>query len=128
MASGESSYPQDWLRIAERDLTRVARSLRDEDPAAGGYFLQQAVEKLLKAFLLSKGWRLRRIHDLEALLDDAVKYDVRFEEYRSLCQQATGYYLVERYPLGSGASPSVGEVREALGVALRLADQVRGFV
>lgn len=116
------------MRLAERDLARVERSVRDEDPAAGGYFLQQAVEKLLKAFLLSKGWRLRRIHDLEALLDDAVQYDTPLERFRLLCQQATGYYLVERYPISGAATPSAGEVREALGTALLLAERVRAVI
>lgn len=64
MPPEESSYPRDWFVIAERDLGRVDRCLRDRDAEAAGFFLQQALEKFLKAFLLSKGWRLRRIHDL----------------------------------------------------------------
>jgi len=77
MPPRESRYPKDWLAFAEKDLARVKRSLHDKDPELAAFCLQQAVEKFLKAFLLSKGWKLRRIHDLEALLDDAMAHDLR---------------------------------------------------
>ena len=43
------------------------------DPDAAGFYLQQAMEKYLKAFLLSKKWKLKRTHDLEVLLNEAVQ-------------------------------------------------------
>ena len=98
MPHRESRYPADWLRIAERDLARVDHLLDVQDPEAAGFFLQQAVEKFLKAFLLSKGWELQRIHDLETLLNAALTYDPSLESFRSACQKITGFYLVERYP------------------------------
>jgi HEPN domain-containing protein len=64
-----------------------------------GFCLQQAVEKFLKAFLLSHGWPLRRIHDLGALLDEAIIYNASFEDFRAVCQKITAFYFVERYPL-----------------------------
>jgi HEPN domain-containing protein len=48
MRPEESGYPTDWLRIAERDLSRVNRCLRDSDPEAAGFFLQQTLEKFTK--------------------------------------------------------------------------------
>ena len=124
MPPEESTYPRDWLAIAERDLSRVDRCLRDRDPEAAGFFLQQALEKFLKAFLLSKGWRLRRIHDLEALLDDVVEYDGHFETFRLVCQRVTGYYLVERYPLPGVSPPGEDEVNEALETARDLVSKI----
>ncbi len=59
----ESLYPNDWLRIAEKDWQRAHQLLDEHDPELAGFCLQQAVEKYLKAFLLSKKWQLRRIHD-----------------------------------------------------------------
>jgi HEPN domain-containing protein len=55
MPRRESRYPNDWLALAEKDLQRVTRSLRDKDPELAAFCLQQAVEKFLKAYLLSKG-------------------------------------------------------------------------
>lgn len=67
MQPRDSLYPADWLRIAEKDFQRVSSLLGIDDPEAAGFYLQQAVEKFLKAFLLSKGWRLQRTRDLEVL-------------------------------------------------------------
>ncbi len=83
----ESLYPSDWLHIAEKDLKRVSSLLEDDDVEMAGFCLQQAIEKFLKAFLLSNGWRLKRIHHLETILDDAVVYDPSLEEFREACQK-----------------------------------------
>lgn len=56
--SEDSLYPPDWIRIAEKDWERTKRMLEDEDPEAAGFFLQQSLEKYLKAFLLQQGWQL----------------------------------------------------------------------
>jgi HEPN domain-containing protein len=93
MPPEESRYAADWLRIAERDLRRVELLLDAGDPEAAGFFLQQAVEKFLNAFLLSKGWQLQRIHDLEALLNRALRYLPTIEQFRAICQQITGFYV-----------------------------------
>ncbi len=121
MPPEESRYPTDWIRIAKKDLSRVERALRDGDPELAGFCLQQAVEKFLKAFLLAKGGRLRRIHDLEALLDEAVTHDPALEQFRDACQKITKYYMLERYPLPVGFELTGEEVRTSL-------DAVRDFV
>ena len=125
MPPKESRYPKDWLALAEKDLARVKRSLRDKDPELAGFCLQQAVEKFLKAFLLSKGWRLRRIHDLEALLDDATAYDPALDQFRSVCQKITNYYTVERYPLAVETELTGEEVRASLEAADQLINMIR---
>jgi HEPN domain-containing protein len=121
MAREESLYPADWLRIAEKDLARAKHLLDIQDAEAAGFFLQQAVEKFLKAFLLSKGWKLERIHDLEALLNAALAYDPPMEQFRPACQKITGFYFVERYPFIIEASLTEDDVRSAL-------DQVSGLI
>lgn len=55
MQPEESLYPAHWLRIAEKDWKRVAWLLDAGDAELAGLCLQQALEKFLKAFLLSKG-------------------------------------------------------------------------
>ena len=66
MPPDESAYPADWARIARKDLSRVRKLLDVDHPDAAGFYLQQAMEKYLKAFLLSKKWKLKRTHDLDA--------------------------------------------------------------
>ncbi len=111
MPPEESSYPAHWLAIAEKDLVRVDRLLDVKDPEGAGFHLQQAVEKFLKAFLLSQGWQLRRIHSLDALLDDTLPHDSSLEDYRAVCQKITAYYFLERYPVAMDISLTVEEVR-----------------
>ena len=124
----ESAYPADWLRIGERDLRRVSLMLDAQDPAAAGFFLQQAVEKFLKAFLLSKGWELQRIHDLEALLNVALVYDPSLEPYRAACQKVTGFYLLERYTLLIEAGLTEGDVADSLAQVRPLIARLRAEV
>ena len=125
MRPDESIYPADWLRIPERDRDRVERALRDGDAELAGFCLQQAVEKFLKAFLFARGWRLRRIHDLEALLDDAVAHDASLEQFRAACQEATKYYMLERYPFAGASGLAEREVRDSFDSLKGLMDMLR---
>jgi HEPN domain-containing protein len=125
MPGKESLYPQDWFDRAQKDLERVERLLLTaEDLPDAGFHLQQALEKYLKGFLLSKGWKLRRIHDLEELLDDATKYRADFEEFRGLCQQTTEYYVEERYPFIAPSQLTKEEMEDSLKQARRLIKRV----
>ena len=125
MPHEESLYPADWVRIAEKDLRRVDRLLDKHDPELAGFCLQQAVEKFLKAFLLSKGWRLRRIHNLDALLDDAITYDASLEEFRSVCQKISAFYFVERYPFLVETGITEQDVRASFEEVTDLVKRVR---
>ena len=94
-----SIYPDDWINVAKKDWHRMAVLLEDGDPDGAAFFLQQSLEKYLKAFLLGKGWKLRKIHELDTLLDFATEFDAGLEEFRELCERVSGYYYTERYPM-----------------------------
>lgn len=125
MPREESRYPEDWLRLAEKDLGRVERALRDDDPELAGFCLQQAVEKFLKAFLLAHGWKLQRIHDLGRLLDEARSYDPELTRFRPACQQITDFYVIERYPLLASVGPTSEDVRHLLEAVRDLIGRIR---
>ena len=100
MKSQENSQvPEDWKRIARTDWERVKRNLRDKDAIAAGFFLQQCLEKFLKAFLVTHDWKVKKIHKLDTLLDHHVEYNPGLEAFYELCERITGYYLADRYPL-----------------------------
>ena len=65
-----SSVAEEWVQIARKDWRRAERNLKVRDAEAAGFFLQQSLEKYLKAFLLKRDWKLRKIHELDALLDE----------------------------------------------------------
>jgi HEPN domain-containing protein len=126
-ARRESLYPLDWLAKSQQDFRRVKARLDEGDTEDAAFHLQQSVEKCLKAYLLFKGWKLKKIHDLEALLDETVKYDKSLEQFRGLCQQVTGYYLIERYPM-VGESPSSEEIAGAYKHTNKLMKKIRNVV
>ena len=98
MPSKESFIPRDWFGKGERDI-RAARILLNEDEnELAAFHLQQAIEKYLKGYLLSRGWKLRRTHDLIDLLNEAVIQDKELEDFRFLCEKVTEHYIEERYP------------------------------
>lgn len=125
MPHEDSHYPDAWFAIAERDLHRVKRALADDDPELAGYCLQQSVEKFLKGFLLSRGWKLRRIHDLVALLDDSLVYEPSLAQFRPFCEIITDYYLPMRYPFAQDDLPSGDEVEASLKAISDLIEQIQ---
>lgn len=111
MKNKESLLPKDWFHKGDLDMRRSEILLENDDPEGAAFHLQQALEKYLKGYLISNGWKLERIHDLEDLLDYAVDYNKAFEDYRSLCQEVTEYYFEERYPFLISSGLSKDEVR-----------------
>lgn len=126
MPREESLIPDDWLEFAEDDLTRVATLLREHDPRGAGFHLQQALEKFLKAFLLSRGWQLVRTHDLEALLNEAANHDPSLDRFRAPCQTIAGYYFVNRYPFVPVPALTEGDIRQSLAEVEGLIRTLRG--
>ncbi len=123
-----TQYPEEWLNIAEKDLKRVDILLEAHDSEAAGFFLQQAIEKFLKAFLLAHEWKLERIHDLEALLNAALKVDPSLEKYRSACEIISAFYLTERYPTFFETTPTEEKVRSLLEETQGLIQGLRGAI
>jgi len=109
-----ASVADEWILIARKDWRRAERNLKDQDSEAAGFFLQQSLEKYLKAFLLKHDWKLRKIHELDALLDEASKHQQELESCRDLCERVSGYYFAERYPPLSDFELSVADIRKDL--------------
>jgi len=110
----DSSYPDDWRQIAEKDWHRVHYLLDFSDYDLAGFCLQQAVEKYLKAYLLSQGWALRRIHHLGALIEDAMVYAPELAAYQSACLKITAYYFVDRYPMMTHSGITEEDIRTSI--------------
>lgn len=120
MSAKESRYAEDWFRKGDADLRSVLRLLEGEDIDIAAFHLQQAIEKYLKGFLLGKGWKLRRIHELEVLLNEAIAFDKTLERFRELCTSATEYYLFERYPYDEASSVTKGDLQKQVKEAKEL--------
>lgn len=89
----------EWFEKGKRDLEAAGLILRyrgHPDPAA--MLLQQAMEKYLKGFLIGKGWKLVKTHNLKYLLDECIKHNPEFGRYYDLGIKLTKYYIDEKYP------------------------------
>ena len=106
---------QDGFSHGNDDLRTVQVSLpAGGPPATAAFLLQQAAEKFLKGYLISKGWRLRKTHSLVILLDEAIKYEISFRDFLDLARQLTAYYVESRYPADTPTIYSKDEIAEAL--------------
>jgi tetratricopeptide (TPR) repeat protein len=95
-----ASVADEWMQIARKDWRRAERNLKDRDPEAAGFFLQQSLEKYLKAFLLKHNWKLRKIHELDALLDEASKFQH---------DQVPIHWQIKDKPDGYAVNPEFGK-------------------
>jgi len=93
--------PEDWLRSARVRLGSADRLFPFEGVSESVVeLLQEATERFLKAYLIAKGWRLRKIHDLGALIAEAARLDVRFEEFLDFADELTDHFWAMHYPGG----------------------------
>jgi HEPN domain-containing protein len=116
---GRRRLVDDWHRFAGEDLS-AARQLM-----VSGMFhhqacllCQQSTEKYLKAYLLSKGWRLVKTHELSALVAVCCTHDNGFEDLYSSCELLNKYVVAGRYPGDLPfESTTSGDVKQAIDAA-----------
>ena len=97
----DENNPLDWLRSAQ---TRLHSSdlLYPIEGANESVIelLQEATERFLKAYLIERGWKLRKIHDLGALVAEAVNLDPKFSDFEDFADNLTDQFWAQHYPGG----------------------------
>jgi len=114
-----------WLMIAESDLITAKKISKDKIlNAVACYHCQQAVEKLLKAFLVSKNKEFEKTHNISKLIDLTIEIDKGFSELIEKGIHKLSIYATElRYPDGF-YTPTNKETKEAI----EKAEFVKDFV
>lgn len=90
----------EWLGKARSDYLFAEASLRE----FSGFYSQicilchDAVEKYLKAVLVSNGHRPERIHDLLAILHTCAELDHTLLDFSPHCAILNDYYIPLKYP------------------------------
>jgi len=127
MTNIESPIPREWYVIGNRELSAAKILLAEHGSylSISGMLLQQALEKYLKGYLLSKGWKLVHIHDLGRLLKDLVDHEPDFQEFAEACLRITDFYLEDRYPLGAAKPIEKAELEALAAQAEDLIDRIR---
>ncbi|MBI3761746.1 MAG: HEPN domain-containing protein [Chloroflexi bacterium] len=92
--------PGEWLRFAEENLGVARREMTYERPAYHTvcFLHHSAAEKYLKAYLISRGWTLKKTHDLLELLDLCEEYDPAFDSLVGDGSILNEYSVTGRYP------------------------------
>jgi HEPN domain-containing protein len=111
----------EWLNRGAHDIS-AARLLFENNHYTDtiAYHIHQAMEKYLKGFLLFQGWKLKKIHDLEELLTEALEFQGDFSIYLDFARKVTAYYIEDRYPPG----PPQDYPRDEIGKDLEMAEEL----
>ncbi len=126
MPEVEPPPPADWFAQGDMDIQAAGILLAQDGPLpVVAFHVQQAVEKYLKGFLISTGWPLRRIHDVEILVQEAIALDADFTSFLAPCQRITEYYIETRYPLGIHTLLKPETVKTDLETARALSELIR---
>ncbi len=118
--------PRTWIAKAENDILNIRNNMSAERVPRDTvcFHAQQAAEKMLKAFVVSRGQTVGRTHNLEALLAEAVAAGGALGVLEADCQLLTPYAVMLRYP-GAADEPSEQEGRQAVAAAERIYKRVR---
>ena len=115
-----------WLVKAEEDRLCIRNEMNAVQKPWGVicFHCQQAAEKYLKSFLVWRGVKPERTHDLAQLVDACAQLDATFARLRSACVKLSDFAVDVRYP---GVSVEVEEqmAREAVEVAEQVCNAIR---
>ena len=121
----DENNPRDWLRSARSRLGSADLLHANEGVTESVIeLLQEAAERFLKAYLIDQGWQLRRIHDLGALVAEAVHFDPRFAAFEDPADNLTDQFWAQHYPGGdtTGVGGDFPELRRSVGELVDLVE------
>ena len=92
---------KEWMEFAEMDFLTAKHLYEHMYPKPLEiicYHCQQAIEKLLKGVLISRGVAIKKTHDLGLLAEMLQEYAEVDEKYLEMCDDLTPYGVKIRYP------------------------------
>ena len=118
--------PGDWFysgsdRLRVADLAWAQEGLTQ----SGIELLQEAVERYLKGYLVAKNCALKKTHDLDVLLIEAMRYDSRFNQFQNLADELTRDFFAQHYPGGdwNDIGKNYKDLRNQTGAMIDLIEQ-----
>lgn len=116
---------KDWFEMGDKDF-RGAKILYEYHGDYGLvlFHLQQAVEKYLKGYLISKTGLLQDGHSLIKLCKKAAIHDAEFKKFIKDCAFLSGYYIETIYP---AEDPLIAEGDEVV-EGLRITEEIIEFI
>jgi len=127
--ANRTKLAKEWLARGNSDMQTARLAFEAGAPTCTiAVLLQQSAEKHVKGYLISRGWPLRKTHDLRELVKRAVEYDASFSQYLDMARLLTAYYLEDRYPPGPPAEYPREEIAEIMEQTQELIDRIRETV
>lgn len=117
----DSRRYRDWFDKAKTDL-RGAQILfeADADNSLVAFHCQQAIEKMLKGFVLKHTKELLEGHSLVFLIRRASRIDDEMRKYMKDCAFVNQFYIETRYPADIPDEVDEYEVNECLQTAIEV--------
>jgi HEPN domain-containing protein len=96
----KEEYAQEWLSLAEMDLqsAEYLKGMRPMPLEIICFHSQQAVEKILKGFIVLQNVRPQKTHDLVELWGLCNSYLSDFDKVKQQCELLNEYSVIPRYP------------------------------
>ena len=122
---GSNATYKDWITLADEDLAAldILAPVKEAPQAVVCFHAQQAVEKLLKAFLVFHRQAPTEAHNVAALIAEAGRIDPALRLLARECEPLSNYFAMYRSPDGS-ARPDCGEAREAVAAAHKMKAEI----
>lgn len=112
----ETELVREWVLLSREDFESARDLINSTVPRirVACYLCQQAVEKVLKAYLqLRQPAAPPKTHSLDLLLDFCKQHDPAFAEIRGECAWLSDFAVEARYP-GFEPKPSMDRAKAAL--------------
>lgn len=116
---------REWVEKAEEDFISAEREYRARKRPnynAACFFVQQCIEKYLKARLQEADIEFSKIHDLVKLLELVVPVEPLWEAHRSTFRYVSAYAVSFRYP---GENAEKSEARDAIKICRAFREDAR---
>ncbi len=121
MSNPKNDLVKNWLLKAKRDLDTAKRLAGEPEPYLDTaiYHCQQAAEKAIKGLLVFYDQRFEKTHDIEVLIQIAIRFNKEFSSLLDSGNILTPYVAAYRYP-GDIIEPSKEEFNEASDAANKI--------
>ena len=120
-----------WLNNSKEDLESAKYLLQGGYFRGACYHSEQAIEKLLKALLLKKGWDLEKIHSIARLKEIAADYGITLNVDDDDIVFIDSIYR-GRYPGEEGllplSEPNAEDAKKAVSIASAIVDEVLRYI
>jgi HEPN domain-containing protein len=95
-----SQTPIKWVGYAEGELRVAETSFNSDAPSYPTicFLCQSSAEKFVKAYLISQGWDLQKIHDIVKLIKISTNYTDKLKEMEDKGDILNMYITAGRYP------------------------------